>query len=96
MNTNFKVIGLIRLEIKPESTVQEADALTTRPFELYNFYIYIRDCSEGLSCEQPTTDAQKVIFIFPGKMFCCRFMRLPSRKVNLRPILKFMQQQNFF
>ena len=30
MNTNFKVIGLIRLGITPESTVPEADALTTR------------------------------------------------------------------
>ena len=28
MNTNFKVIGLTRLEIKPESTAPEADALT--------------------------------------------------------------------
>ena len=36
MNTNFKVIGLTRLGIKPESTAPEADALTTRPFELLN------------------------------------------------------------
>ena len=34
MNTNFKVIGLIRLGIKPKSTAPEADALTTRPSEL--------------------------------------------------------------
>ena len=34
MNTNFKVIGLTRLGIKPESSAPEADALTTRPFEL--------------------------------------------------------------
>ena len=27
MNTNFKVIGLTRLGIKPESTAQETDAL---------------------------------------------------------------------
>ena len=33
MNTNFKVIGLTRLEIKPEPTAPEADALTTRPSE---------------------------------------------------------------
>ena len=32
----FKVIGLTRLEIKPKSTVPEADALTTRPSELLN------------------------------------------------------------
>ena len=36
MNTNFKVIGLTRLGIKPKSTAPtEADALTTRPSELY-------------------------------------------------------------
>ena len=34
MNINFKVIGLTRLGIKPQSTAQEADALTTRPSEL--------------------------------------------------------------
>ena len=37
MNTNFQVIGLTRLGIKPESTAQETDALTTRPSELYFF-----------------------------------------------------------
>ena len=36
MNTNFKVIGLTRLGIKPESTAPEADALTTWPSELLN------------------------------------------------------------
>ena len=30
MNTNFKVIGLTRLGIKPKSTAPTADALTTR------------------------------------------------------------------
>ena len=30
VNTNFKVIGLTRLGIEPESTAPEADALTTR------------------------------------------------------------------
>ena len=35
VNSNFKVIGLTRLRIKPESTAQEADALTTRPSELF-------------------------------------------------------------
>ena len=34
VNSNFKVIGLTRLGIKPESTAHEADALTTRPSEL--------------------------------------------------------------
>ena len=34
MNTNFKVIGLTPLGIKPKSTASEADALTTRPSEL--------------------------------------------------------------
>ena len=35
MNTNFTVIGLTRLGIKPESTAQETDApYTTRPSEL--------------------------------------------------------------
>ena len=35
MNTNFKVIGLTQLGIKPESTVPKADALTTWPSELF-------------------------------------------------------------
>ena len=39
MNTNFKVIGLTRLEIKSKSTAPEADALTTRPSELLYCYI---------------------------------------------------------
>ena len=34
MNTNFKVIGLTRFGIKPESIPPEADALTTWPSEL--------------------------------------------------------------
>ena len=37
MNTNFKVIGLTRLGIKPKSTTPEADALTIRPSELLGF-----------------------------------------------------------
>ena len=36
VNTNFKVIGLTRLVIKPESTAPEADAFTTRPLEQTN------------------------------------------------------------
>ena len=31
MNTNFKVIGLTRLGIKPKSTAPKANALITRP-----------------------------------------------------------------
>ena len=38
VNTNFKVIGLARLEIKHKSTAPEADALTTRPSKLQNQY----------------------------------------------------------
>ena len=34
MNTNFKVIGLTLVGIKPESTAPEADALATRLSEL--------------------------------------------------------------
>ena len=37
MNTNIKVIDLTPLEIKPESTAPEADALTTRPSDLFAF-----------------------------------------------------------
>ena len=38
---NFKVIGLTRFGIKPESTAQEADALygTTRASELLNWLV---------------------------------------------------------
>ena len=35
VNSNFKVIGLTRLGIKPESTAQEADAFTTWTSELF-------------------------------------------------------------
>ena len=35
VNTNFEVIGLTLLGIKLKSTTSEADALTTRPSELY-------------------------------------------------------------
>ena len=34
MNTNFKIIGLTRLKIKPESAARKVDALTTRSSEL--------------------------------------------------------------
>ena len=34
MNTNFKVIGLIRLGIKPKSTAPAADALTSELFKV--------------------------------------------------------------
>ena len=34
VNTNFKVIGLTRVAITPDSTAPEAGALTTRPSEL--------------------------------------------------------------
>ena len=34
MNTNSKVIGLPRLEIKSESTAPEADALITQPSDM--------------------------------------------------------------
>ena len=33
MNSNFEVIDLIRLGIKPKFTATEANALTTRPSE---------------------------------------------------------------
>ena len=36
MNSNFKVIGLTRLRVKPKSTVPEAGAFTTRPSALLN------------------------------------------------------------
>ena len=35
MNTNFKVIGLTRLGIKPKSTAPEAEVLTTGTSELF-------------------------------------------------------------
>ena len=34
MNSNFKIIGLTQLGIKLNSTAPEADAPTSRPFEL--------------------------------------------------------------
>ena len=42
MNSNFIVIGLTRLGIKPESTAQETAALTTGPSEM---------TLKGLNCE---------------------------------------------
>ena len=41
MNTNFKVIGLTQLGIKPGSTGPEADALTTQPSELLKVVINV-------------------------------------------------------
>ena len=35
VNTNLKVIGLIRLGIEPKSAALEAGALTTKPAELF-------------------------------------------------------------
>ena len=35
MNINFKVIGLTRLGVKPESIAPEADALSTQPSGLF-------------------------------------------------------------
>ena len=37
---HFEVIGLTRFGIKPESTAPEADALTTRSFELLKFCLF--------------------------------------------------------
>ena len=37
VNTKFKVIGLTRLGIKPESTAPEVDAPTTRPSKLLKY-----------------------------------------------------------
>ena len=47
MNTNFKVIGLTRLGIKPESTAPEADDLTTQSFELLkiSYFSHYPRCS---------------------------------------------------
>ena len=41
VNTTFKVIGLTKLGIKPESAAPEADALTTRPSELCHLAISV-------------------------------------------------------
>ena len=38
MNSNFKVIGLTLLGIKPKFTAPKADALATRPTELFKLY----------------------------------------------------------
>ena len=38
VNTNFEVIGLMRLEIKPESSAPEAGAFTTQLSELFKNY----------------------------------------------------------
>ena len=42
MNTHFRLIGLTRLGIKPQSTPPETDALTTRPSdftEMLDLYV---------------------------------------------------------
>ena len=48
VNTNFTVNGLTRLLIKPESTASEANALTTRPFELLSLVVLSH--TQNLSC----------------------------------------------
>ena len=40
MNIKFKVVGLTRVDIKPESTDPEADALNSRPRTVYSFVAY--------------------------------------------------------
>ena len=58
MNTNFTVIGLTRLGIKPESTAQETDALTTRPLEIHNEELReIRYKNQNVSSLNLSTDA---------------------------------------
>ena len=55
MNTNFKVIGLTRLGIKPMSTAAEADAVTTRPSELFKLpsggeaFIQVSECAFAIT-----------------------------------------------
>ena len=52
MNTNFKVIGLTRLGIKPKSKASEADALTTRPFELSITFTSGEELAKGVIPKQ--------------------------------------------
>ena len=74
MNTNFKVIGLTRLKIKPASTAPEADALCTRTFELLNVYPLImrnrqstiRACSEVASYLRTDKDKGIPLGAFPN------------------------------
>ena len=47
MTTNFEVIGLTRLGIKPECAAPETDALTTRPFELLSESCSVEDKFES-------------------------------------------------
>ena len=56
MNTNYKVVGLTRLAIKPESTAQEADALTTRPSELLMFFVATLKENELQNIKQNVTN----------------------------------------
>ena len=39
MNSNFQTIGLTRLGMKLESTTPEADALNTRPSQLFTIVL---------------------------------------------------------
>ena len=43
VNTNFKVISLTRIGMKPESAAPEADALTTWPSKLLRCVIVIAE-----------------------------------------------------
>ena len=55
VNTNFKVIGLTRLGIKPMSTAAEAYALTTRPSDLFKLpsggeaFIQVSECAFAIT-----------------------------------------------
>ena len=53
MNTNFKIIGLTQLEIKPESTAPETDAITTQPSELLK--VYLISAEMGIYCNNLST-----------------------------------------
>ena len=60
MNTNFKVIGLTRLGIKPKSTAPEADALTTSPSELL-VSPALRNNSPPQCCVNITTGTKVIV-----------------------------------
>ena len=70
MNSNFKAIGLTRLEIKPVTTASKADALATLSSELLKFTTTDLEQIEDLGKKKTQThnaDRTKVGKFFPRR-----------------------------
>ena len=87
VNTYFKVIGLTRLWIKLKSTAPEADAFTTQPSELFNYYVI-------LTFEHLVRPSSKCLWHIFLNCFANNSYVIVQLSVLL--IYKFLSVQNYF